>query len=192
MSIHAQRASADLVSRFHATREDQSRRALVDAVTQQPDTTMAELAAFVEQHPELSGMTLDELLARVRRNLKAGQATRKQTLADWLDGVEGSSRGFTKIPAGPSWPETHVSADAARRIRGHEHALAQVLARVTGKARRLGLGVAQTTIYADKISGGDGVMVNFRVGVAGDRQALWDYVAAIEPELPFEVWLTLG
>jgi hypothetical protein len=160
MSSQAQQASTtSLVSHFHETREDQSRRALVDAVTRQPDTTMAELAAFVEQHPELSGMTLDELLQRVRRHVARGQQT--------------------------------LTAEAARRVRGHEQAIADIVTRVTRKAERLGLSVERTAIYADKVLDGGGVTVNFRVGAAVGRQALWDYVAMIEPGLPVEVWLTL-
>lgn len=148
---------------------------------------MAELAEFVVQHPELSGMTLDELLERVRSN-----GARDQAFVAWLEGVEGPTRGFAKLPAGPSWPETHVSTEAARRIRGHAHAIADIVARVMRTAERLGLLVERTTIYADKILEGGGVIINFRMGAAGNRQALWDYIAEIEPGLPVEVWLTLA
>lgn len=157
------------MSHFYETREDQSRRALVDAVTRQPDTTMAELAAFVEQHPELSGMTLDELLERVRRGV-ARQEPRPRALAEWLAGVERTAPGFARIPAEAGWPETHVAGEAARRIRGHEQAIADIITRVTRKAEQLGLDVDRTTIYADKVLGGDGIMVNFRVAPAGDRE----------------------
>jgi hypothetical protein len=194
MSMHAQRAgtTTGLASHFYETREDQSRRALVDAVTRQPDTTMAELAAFVEQHPELRGMTLDELLQRVRRDL-ARQAPSRQTLADRLERVDQTSQGWTRIPAGPSWPEAHVSGEAARRIRGYEHAIADVVIRVTHEVERSNERVEQVTIYPESISPGD-VAINFRVDttVAEKRGTLWQVLAEIEPDLPFELWLALG
>lgn len=183
-------ASGRLASHFYETREDQSRRALVAAVTRQPDTTMAELAAFVEQHPELSGMTLDELLERVQRDI-ARQPSR-QTLAERLERVERPAHGFGKVPADPSWPEVHVSAEAARRIRGHEHAIADIVIRVTREASAWNTKVERVTIYAESISPGS-VATDFRVdAVAEKRETLGQVLAEIEPDLPFELWLALG
>ncbi|MFV8749821.1 hypothetical protein ACNOYE_04670 [Nannocystaceae bacterium ST9] len=189
MTIHAQRASTSLASHFYETREDRSRRALVEAVTRQPETTMEELAAFVVQHPGLRGMTLDELLERVRGRISHARDSESATLTRRLERIDGASDGFTKIPSGPSWPEVHVAGEAARRIRGHEATIAEIVMRVARRAAKLGL--ERVMIYPESISPGD-VAIDFHVDARSSRDALWRYLSDIEPDLPFELWLALG
>jgi hypothetical protein len=201
---------ANLVRRFQSANLT---RGLTATVAEAPDTTLEDLALLVDEHPQLAGVTLEQLLVELRRQLRArveamahyGGDPDVERLALLLEELVRKNREVVqrwrheiepRTSPTLAMPKVEVSTEAARRIDRHEWAVADYVVKGVREALRLGFAkVGQVIIvpvnletpgYPDK-----GIMISFGVGLTGDRDALRAYLIDLQEGLPLEIWAGL-